>query len=48
MTHDIDDLLELIHALELRVIELETQLGFNPKLTREQMIYEDAWYWEYG
>ncbi len=48
MTHDIDDLLEMIHALELRIIELETQLGTNPRLTREQMIHDDSWYWEHG
>ncbi len=48
MTHDIDDLLEMIHALELRIIELETQLGTNPRLTREQMIHDDAYYWEHG
>lgn len=48
MSHDLEDLLELIYNLELRIIELETQLGFNPKKTREQLIHDDAWYWEHG
>jgi len=48
MTHDIDDLLELIHNLELRILELETMLGTNPRITLEQMIRDDAWYWEHG
>ena len=50
MTHDIDDLLEIIHSLELRIIVLETMLGTYSKLTLEQMIYneDDSWYWEHG
>jgi hypothetical protein len=50
LSHDIDDLLEIIHSLELRIIELETMLGTNPKLTIEQMIFneDDSWYWEHG
>ncbi len=48
MSHDIEDLLEMIHELELRIIELETMLGTNPRLTREQMIADDAYYWNHG
>ena len=50
MTHDIDDLLELIYKLELRIIDLETMLGTNPRLTQRQMIEEDVndrWYFDY-
>ncbi len=43
MTHDIDDLLEMIKKLEERIIELEKNLGntivINPS---------DSWYWEHG
>lgn len=39
MTHDIDDLLELIKKLEKRVIELEK--------TRAVPLVVDAWYWDY-
>ncbi len=43
MTHDIDDLLEIIKALEERILQLETKIATqrNPQL-------EDAWYWEHG
>lgn len=43
MTHDIDDLLEMIRALEERVIQLE--------LTREfvvPLVTDDSYYWEHG
>ncbi len=43
MTHDIDDLLEMIKKLEERIIVLEKELGntlvINPT---------DTWYWEHG
>ncbi len=43
MTHDIDDLLEIIKKLEERIIELEKNLGntvvINPT---------DSYYWEHG
>ncbi len=43
MTHDIDDLLEIIMKLEERIIDLEKSLGntvvINPS---------DSYYWEHG
>ena len=40
--HDIDDLLEIIYKLELRIIALEQKQGWNP------VIPDDAYYWEHG
>jgi hypothetical protein len=40
MTHDIDDLLEIIKQLELRVIQLETK---NRLVMRDG----DGWYWDH-
>ena len=40
MTHDIDDLLEIIKQLELRLIQLETK---NRLVMRDG----DAWYWDH-
>jgi len=43
MTHDIDDLLEIIRALEERIIQLE--------LARESvvpLVTDDSYYWEHG
>jgi len=50
MSHDLDDLLELIYNLELRIIELETQLGNNPRISGELLIHDDQghWYWDHG
>ncbi len=48
MTHDIDDLLELIKKLEERIINLECSL-INARI--ELPKYEasdDSWYWEHG
>lgn len=42
MSHDIDDLLEIIKELEERIIKLEV---------KSQVLlvkHEDAWYWEHG
>ena len=45
MTHDLEDLLELIIKLELRIIELEKmysdmyEIELNPS---------DSYYWEHG
>ena len=44
MTHDIDDLLELIRMLEERIINLEKEISnkvmpMNP---------DDSYYWEHG
>lgn len=43
MTHYIDDLLEMIVKLELRIIELEKNLG-------ETLVIppNDSYYWEHG
>jgi len=43
MNHDIDDLLDLIRKLELRILELE-------KCThhRDGAIPNDSYYWEHG
>jgi len=43
MTHDIDDLLELIKTLELRIIELENQR----RLIMDDSIVQDRWYFDY-
>ena len=43
MTHDIDDLLEMIVKLELRIIELEKSLG-NTLVIQPN----DSYYWEHG
>ena len=43
MTHDIDDLLEIIHMLELRIMALE-----NCKWLAKPAPVSDAWYWEHG
>ena len=42
MSHDIDDLLDLIKKLEARVIVLEK------KGNTSQVVSDDAWYWEHG
>ncbi len=44
MTHDIDDLLEIIRSLEERILILESVHGQTQKLVR----HEDSWYWEHG
>ncbi len=43
MSHDIDDLLNLIKELEERILVLESQL--ENKLTGEMT--NDAWYWDH-
>ena len=48
MSHDIDDLLNLIKELEERIIKLER---FARKVIDEkiqQINHEDSWYWEHG
>lgn len=40
MSHDIEDLLDIIKALELRIIQLELDLS-----TRVTVNAEDSWYW---
>ena len=45
MTHDIDDLLEMIYALEERIIALEK----SRQPDREYVTHsDDAYYWEHG
>ncbi len=43
MTHDIDDLLEFIKKLELRIIELEK----TRCLVMDDSIVQDRWYFDY-
>lgn len=49
MSHDIDDLLELIKQLESRIINLERR-NKNLRENRKQLeaALSDAWYWEHG
>ncbi len=42
MSHDIEDLLNLIKELEERIIKLEAKN--QQRLVR----HEDSWYWEHG
>ncbi len=44
MTHDIDDLLEIIKALEQRIIVLE----LNSVWAARKIQNDDDWYWEHG
>ncbi len=50
MTHDIDDLLDLIKELEERVILLEKLNSLQGEKIRNMSQYngEDSWYWEHG
>ena len=41
MSHDIDDLLEVIRQLELRVIEIERTLDEKVR----ELNHDDAYYW---
>ncbi len=41
--HDIDDLLEMIKKLEMRIIQLEKDLG-NTQVIQPS----DSYYWEHG
>ncbi len=43
MTHDLEDLLELIRELEKRIIALE-----RGNSTQRLVQDEDSWYWEHG
>ncbi len=42
MTHDIEDLLELIKQLENRIIQLEVQLS-----KKRLVMDDDSWYWDH-
>lgn len=43
MSHDIEDLLEMIKALEERIIELEKNLGHTQVIQPS-----DSYYWNHG
>ncbi len=43
MTHDIDDLLELIKMLEERILKLESRDS-----AQRLVQHDDVWYWEHG
>ncbi len=43
MSHDIEDLLELIKELEERIIKLESK-----DQAQRLVQHEDSWYWEHG
>ncbi len=46
MTHDIEDLLNLIKELEERIIELEKLT--HSSSTMDDVIHgDDAWYWDH-
>ena len=50
MTHDMEDLLNLIKELEERIIELEKRMTMlQPSAPRGTFdLQHDAWYWEHG
>ncbi len=48
MTHDIEDLLELIKMLEERIIELEKCVGTNRTPVNTDMFRAGEEYWEHG
>lgn len=43
MSHDLEDLLEIILQLEKRIIVLERRDS-----TQRLVQHEDSWYWEHG
>ena len=43
MTHDLEDLLNLIKELEERIIKLESK-----DKAQRLVQHEDSWYWEHG
>ncbi len=51
MTHDIDDLLEIIKKLEERIIALERGGGSSANVAQgppSSPQFDDSWYWEHG
>ncbi len=46
MSHDLEDLLNLIKELEERILNLERQRDIMRNIQLAQ--YDDAWYWEHG
>lgn len=48
MTHDIEDLLNLIKELEERVLVLEEFSGLQAEFIRnEGLLGPDSWYWDH-
>ncbi len=43
MSHDIEDLLDLIKMLEERILKLESRDS-----AQRLVQHDDAWYWEHG
>ncbi len=43
MTHDLEDLLNLIKELEERIMELEKQVSFQ----EDTALLLDNWYWDH-
>ncbi len=50
MSHDLEDLLNLIKELEERIIKLEQYniIKLEAKNQLKLVNHEDAWYWEHG
>ncbi len=49
MSHDLEDLLNLIEMLEERVMQLEKKQGMLlTQLATRMANDEDSWYWEHG
>ncbi len=48
MTHDIDDLLQLIKMLEQRILELETICSNNQAMNMIRGVHDDSYYWNHG
>ncbi len=47
MTHDIQDLLNLIKELEERILELETICSNNRAMNMIRGVHDDRWYWDH-
>ena len=47
MSHDIEDLLAIIKALEERIIELELICSNNKAMNMIRGVYDDAYYWNH-
>ncbi len=43
MSHDLEDLLEIILQLEKRIIQLERNSPAG-----QTLLQDDSWYWEHG
>lgn len=47
MSHDIQDLLDLIKELEERIIELETICSNNRAMNMIRGVHDDMYYWDH-